>query len=92
MYLYMDLLIHLHVSTYTLTCFRPEVDDAHALQQQLSSLHLVMEQSSSEHDKQLLQLTKEKKLVEMEKEALSEQLESLREELKGLPRKEKLTK
>ena len=54
MYLYMDLLVHLHVSTYTLTCFRPEADDAHALQQQLSS---VMEQSSSEHDKQLLQLT-----------------------------------
>ena len=89
MYLYMDLLVHLHVSTYTLTCFRPEADDAHALQQQLSS---VMEQSSSEHDKQLLQLTKVKKLVEIEKEALSEQLESLREEVKGLSRKEELTK
>ena len=89
MYLYMDLLVHLHVSTYTLICFRPEADDAHALQQQLSS---VMEQSSSEHDKQLLQLTKEKKLVEIEKEALSEQLESLREEVKGLSRKEELTK
>ena len=77
--------------TCTCTC-RPEADDVHALQQQLSSLHLVMEQSSSEHDKQLLQVTEEKKQAEREKELLSQQLESLREEVKGLPRKEELTK
>ena len=51
-----------------------------------------MEQSSSEHDKQLLQVTEEKKQAEREKELLSQQLESLREEVKGLPRKEELTK
>ena len=76
----------------TLACCRPEADDVHALQQQLSSLHLVMEQSSSEHDKQLLQVSEEKKQAEREKEMLSQQLESLREEVKGLPRKEELTK
>ena len=75
-----------------LACCRPEADDVNALQQQLSSLHLVMEQSSSEHDKQLLQVSEEKKQTEREKEMLSQQLESLREEVKGLPRKEELTK
>ena len=51
-----------------------------------------MEQSSSEHEKQFLQVSEEKKQVEREKEVMSQQLESLREEMKGLPRKEELTK
>lgn len=71
---------------------RPEADDVHALQQQLSSLHLVMEQSSSEHEKQLLQVTEERKQAVREKTSLSEQLETLREEMKQLPRKEEMTK
>ena len=64
----------------------------HALQQQLSSLHLVMEQSSSEHEKQMLQLSEEKRQIEREKVALEEQLGQLREEVKGLPGKDQLTK
>ena len=51
-----------------------------------------MEQSSSEHDKQLLQLSEEKRQGEREKEVLSQQLDSLREDMKGLPRKEELSK
>ena len=64
----------------------------HALQQQLSSLHLVMEQSSSEHEKQMLQLSEEKRQIEREKVTLEEQLGQLREEVKGLPGKDQLTK
>lgn len=43
--------------------YRPEADDVRAIQEQLSSLHLVIEQSSSEHEKQL-------KEIEIEKESL----------------------
>ena len=70
--------------------FRPEADDVHALQQQLNSLHLVMEQSSSEHEKQLQQVSEEKRKVEREKESLCEQLESLRVEVKALPKREEV--
>lgn len=81
-----------HLILCPLYMCRPEADDVHALQQQLSSLHLVMEQSSSEHEKQLLQVSEEKKQLDREKEMLSQQLESLRGEVKGLPKKEDLTK
>ena len=40
------------LSLCVLVC-RPEADDVRAMQQQLSSLHLVIEQSASEHEKQL---------------------------------------
>lgn len=46
---------------------RPEADDIKAMQQQLSSLHLVMEQSSGENEKQLRELGKEKQHMEMDK-------------------------
>ena len=51
-----------------------------------------MEQSSLEHDKQLLRVSEEKRQVEREKEMLNQQLETLREEVKELPKQEVLTK
>ena len=51
-----------------------------------------MEQSSSEHEKQFLTVTEEKRQVEREKEALHGKLESLREEVKEMPKKEEMTK
>jgi len=46
---------------------RPEADDLKAMQQELSSLHLLMEQSSSEHERQVQLLSVEKQRTEDEK-------------------------
>ena len=55
-----------HTRTHSHTC-RPEADDLKAMQQELSSLHLLMEQSSSEHDRQVQLLSVEKQRTEDEK-------------------------
>ena len=49
-------------------CCRPEADDVRAMQQQLSSLHLVMEQSATEHEKQLVQITSDRDREKEERE------------------------
>ena len=46
---------------------RPEADDLKAMQQELSSLHLILEQSASEHEKQLKALSADKLKAEQEK-------------------------
>jgi len=46
---------------------RPEADDVKALQQELSSLHIVMEKSTSEYTKQIDDLTKAKSFSDNEK-------------------------
>ena len=46
---------------------RPEADDVKALQQELSSLHIVMEKSTSEYTKQIDDLSKAKSLSDDEK-------------------------
>lgn len=46
---------------------RPEADDVRAMQQQLSSLHLVLEQSNSEHERELQSAQMEKTMLEEEK-------------------------
>lgn len=49
-------IIHIRFNLLSLSLLdlcRPEADDVRAMQQQLSSLHLVIEQSASEHEKQL---------------------------------------
>ena len=51
-----------------------------------------MEQSSLEHEKQLEHASEEKKKVEGEKDSLREELERLREEARGLPKREELEK
>ena len=72
-----------------------------ALQQELSSLHIVMEKSTSEYTRQIDELTKAKafneeekmrltiitiyKMVWLHKYRLNEQLESLKKEVKRLP-------
>lgn len=51
-----------------ITCeYRPEADDVKALQQELSSLHIVMEKSTSDYTRQIDELTKAKALSEEEK-------------------------
>jgi len=47
--------------------YRPEADDVKALQQELSSLHIVMEKSTSEYTRQIDDLTKAKSLRDDEK-------------------------
>ncbi len=43
----------MHYFVNDLRVYRPEADDVRAMQEQLSTLHLVMEQSSSEHEKKV---------------------------------------
>lgn len=50
-----------------LCCNRPEADDVRAMQDQLSSLHLVMEQNAVEHEKKLKQLEQENIIIKNEK-------------------------
>ena len=57
---------YMDVSIY----YRPEADDVRALQQQLSSLHIVIEQSATEHEKQLYQISSERDRERGEKERL----------------------
>ena len=52
--------VHEHVCPMYCMCCRPEADDVRAMQQQLSSLHLVMEQSTTEHEKQLAHVTSDR--------------------------------
>ena len=47
---------------------RPEADDLRAMQQELSSLHLVLEQSGAQHERQVEALAAEKRTVEEEKQ------------------------
>lgn len=72
-----------------------------ALQQELSSLHVVMEKSTSDYTRQIDELTKAKafneeekmrltmitvyKMVWLHRCRLNEQLENLKKEMKGLP-------
>ena len=65
------------------------------LQQELSSLHLLLEQASSDRDKQVQQLTSERDKLSEEKTRLceqkariEEQMESLKVETTSLTRKE----
>lgn len=50
-----------------LNLFRPEADDVRAMQEQLSSLHLVLEQNSIEHERQVNQLEQENLVIKHEK-------------------------
>ena len=56
-----------HQCRYVLFNLRPEADDVRAMQQQLSSLHLVMEQSSAENERQVQQLQGEKQRLQEDK-------------------------
>ncbi|KAL5515183.1 hypothetical protein EMCRGX_G000314 [Ephydatia muelleri] len=73
----------------------PALDDVKVLQQELSSLHLLLEQASSDRDKQVQQLTSERDKLSEEKTRLceqkariEEQMESLKVETTSLTRKE----
>ena len=56
---------HAHTCTHTHT-HRPEADDLKAMQQELSSLHLVIEQSAIEHEKRVELVSSQKQKVEEE--------------------------
>ena len=78
-----------------LSSSRPALDDVKVLQQELSSLHLLLEQASSDRDKQVQQLTSERDKLSEEKTRLceqkariEEQMESLKVETTSLTRKE----
>ena len=67
------LLIHMHALIIVLPTttqshtHRPEADDLKAMQQELSSLHLLMEQSSGEHERKMQLLSIEKQRIEDDK-------------------------
>ena len=66
-YMY-NVCVHVLPPSYSRCCHcRPEADDVRAMQQQLSSLHLVMEQTSTEYETQLLQMTNERDREQQER-------------------------
>ena len=67
---------------------RPEADDVRAMQQQLSSLHLVMEQTSSEHELETEKVRGELRGVELERDRLSGEVEAAKKEIEDLPKVE----
>ena len=62
------------------------------MQQQLLSLHIVMEQSASEHEKKLQSASHDMQQVQEEKNHLEEQLVAYKEQLSLLPKQEELTR
>ena len=54
---------------------RPEADDLRAMQQQLSSLHVVMEQTSSEHEQQLERLRAQLHDTQADRDRLTQQID-----------------
>jgi flagellar motility protein MotE (MotC chaperone) len=64
---------------------RPEADDVAAMQQQMSSLHLVMEQTSSEHEREVERVQADLRAVEGERERLRAELEAARKDVQELP-------
>ena len=71
---------------------RPEADDVRALQQQLSSLHLLMEQASSQHHSDTMKLQAELDAKQAEGEGLRRELEAAKEEREGRPKTEDMSK
>ncbi len=71
---------------------RPEADDVRALQQQLSSLHLLMEQTSSQHLTETIKLQAELQAKQIEGEGLRKQLEEAKEQREGMPKAEDVSK
>ena len=71
---------------------RPEADDVRALQQQLSSLHVLMEQASSEHLSETLKLQAQLEAKKTEGEGLRRELEATKEEREGMPKADDITK
>ena len=71
---------------------RPEADDLRAMQQQLSSLHLVMEQSSSEHEREMERMRASAKTLEEEKNKVEDEMEALKKKIESSPSAESLKK
>jgi septal ring factor EnvC (AmiA/AmiB activator) len=55
------------------------------MQQQMSSLHLVMEQTSSEHEREVERVQADLRAVEGERERLRAELEAARKDVQELP-------
>ena len=71
---------------------RPEADDVRALQEQLSSLHIIIEQTSSQHMSETLKLQAELEAKQAEGERLQKQLEEAKEESEGKPKADDISK
>ena len=71
---------------------RPEADDVRAMQQQMSSLHILMEQTSSEHERELGKVQADLRAVEGERDRLREDLEAARRSVEELPGTEDMSK
>lgn len=60
--------INVHLLSSPPPPHRPEADDVKAMQSQLSSLHIVMEQNTTEHERTVHQLKEEMLKIKNEKE------------------------
>ena len=85
--------IHIYtVDISTSSPCRPEADDVRAMQQQLSSLHVLLEQSTAEHESSLQQVVGERDRLAEEGGRLQTQLISSQEERAALPSREQLAR
>jgi len=64
---------------------RPEADDVKAMQTQMASLHLVMEQSSNEHERRLAELRQQLGAGQGEREKLERECLELKRKLEDAP-------
>lgn len=71
---------------------RPEADDVRALQQQLSSLHILMEQTTSQHQSETSKLQAELEASQAQAQALRREVEAAKEEGEGRPKTEDISK
>uniref|UniRef100_A0A1X7SM67 Uncharacterized protein n=1 Tax=Amphimedon queenslandica TaxID=400682 RepID=A0A1X7SM67_AMPQE len=71
---------------------RPEADDVKAMQSQLSSLHIVMEQNSSEHELTVHKLNEEINKLKSDKERLEGDLKKMTDHIQTAPQVQDMTK
>ena len=71
---------------------RPEADDVRAMQQQLSSLHLLMEQSSSEHEREVERVRADMRVMEGERDRLRKEVDAATRDIEVMPRSEDINK
>ena len=71
---------------------RPEADDLRAMQTQMASLHLLMEQSTNEHERETTQLRSQLEAGQREKEHLEGECQELRKMLEDMPKMDDMNK
>ena len=71
---------------------RPEADDVRAMQTQMASLHLIMEQNSNEHERKVAELRQQLGAGQGGREQLEKECQELKKRLDDAPGVEEVTR